>query len=43
MLNSNLCIETERVLIRPFKIEVIKLSYQINLEAEVSKYTGNGS
>ena len=42
MPNSKLIIETERLLIRPFKIEDIEPSYTMNLDAEVSKYTGDG-
>lgn len=39
---SNLVIETERLLIRPFTIDDIEPSYAMNLDAEVSKYTGDG-
>lgn len=39
---NNLYIETERLLIRPFTLEDIEPSYQMNLDAEVSKYTGDG-
>ena len=42
MSNSNLFIETERLLIRPFKMEDIEPSYIMNLDAEVSRYTGDG-
>ena len=42
MSNSNLFIETERLLIRPFKMEDIEPSYKMNLDAEVSRYTGDG-
>lgn len=42
MPNSNLFIETERLLIRPFTIEDIEPSYAMNLDSEVSKYTGDG-
>ena len=42
MPNPNLIIETERLLIRPFKMEDIEPSYIMNLDAEVSKYTGDG-
>jgi len=42
MSHSNLFIETERLLIRPFKMEDIEPSYVMNLDAEVSKYTGDG-
>ena len=41
MSNSNLFIETERLLIRPFKMEDIEPSYKMNLDAEVSRYTGD--
>lgn len=37
----NLFIETERLLIRPFKMEDIVLSYTMNLDVEVSRYTGD--
>lgn len=42
MSNSNLTIETDRLIIRPFKLEDIGPSYEMNLDAEVSKYTGDG-
>ena len=42
MTNSNLFIETERLLIRPFRMEDIEPSFTMNLDAEVSKYTGDG-
>ena len=42
MTNSNLIIETERLLIRPFKMEDIEPSYMMNLDADVSRYTGDG-
>lgn len=42
MPNSNLIIETERLLIRPFTMEDIEPSYTMNLDAEVSRYTGDG-
>lgn len=42
MSNSSLFIETERLLIRPFTIEDIEPSYAMNLDSEVSKYTGDG-
>ncbi|MEO1012214.1 MAG: GNAT family N-acetyltransferase [Bacteroidota bacterium] len=42
MPNSNLFIETERLLIRPFTIEDIEPSYLMNLDAEISRYTGDG-
>lgn len=42
MPESNLIIETERLLIRPFRREDIEPAYQMNLDAEVSKYTGDG-
>ena len=42
MLFSNLTIETDRLLIRPFKIEDIAPSYLMNLDTEVTKYTGDG-
>lgn len=35
-------IETERLIIRPFKLEDIEPSYEMNLDSEVSKYTGDG-
>jgi len=40
--NSNLFIETERLLIRPFTLEDIEPSYLMNLDEEVSTYTGDG-
>ena len=39
---SDLFIETERLLIRPFSMEDIEPSYGMNLDAEVSRYTGDG-
>ena len=42
MPTPNLTIETERLLIRPFTLEDIEPSYQMNLDAEVSRYTGDG-
>ena len=39
---SNLFIETERLFIRPFKMEDIGPAYDMNLDAEVTKYTGDG-
>ena len=42
MPDYNLFIETERLLIRPFKIEDIEPSYIMNLDAEVSRFTGDG-
>ena len=38
----NLKIETERLIIRPFKLSDLEASYEMNLDAEVSKYTGDG-
>ncbi|MGB1102692.1 MAG: GNAT family N-acetyltransferase [Crocinitomicaceae bacterium] len=35
-------IETERLLIRPFTLDDIPASYEMNLDAEVSKYTDDG-
>lgn len=35
-------IETERLIIRPFNIGDIEASHVMNLDAEVSKYTGDG-
>ncbi len=42
MLNSNLFIETDRLLIRPFTMDDIEPAYIMNLDAEVSKYTADG-
>lgn len=42
MSYSNLIIETERLIIRPFSVDDIEPSYAMNLDAEVSKYTGDG-
>lgn len=42
MLSPDLYIETERLILRPFTLEDIEASYQMNLDAEVSKYTGDG-
>ncbi|UTW61664.1 GNAT family N-acetyltransferase [bacterium SCSIO 12741] len=35
-------LETERLILRPFDQEDIEPSYQMNLDAEVSRYTGDG-
>ncbi len=35
-------IETERLLMRPYTPEDIEAAYQVNLDAAVSKYTGDG-
>ena len=35
-------LETERLLLRPFELTDIEPSYQLNLDAEVSRYTGDG-
>jgi len=42
MSYSNLIIETERLLIRPFSLNDIDPSYAMNLDVEVSRYTGDG-
>ena len=42
MTYSGLIIETERLLIRPFSLDDIEPSYAMNLDIEVSKYTGDG-
>lgn len=42
MTYPHLVIETDRLLIRPFRLDDIEPSYQMNLDAEVSKYTGDG-
>ncbi len=42
MSNSNLFIETDRLLIRPFTMADIEPAYTMNLDVEVSKYTGDG-
>ncbi len=42
MTLPQLHIETERLIIRPFTREDIEPSYAMNLDAEVSKYTGDG-
>lgn len=38
----NITLETERLLLRPFKLEDIEPSYEMNLDPEVSRYTGDG-
>ena len=35
-------IETERLIIRPFELRDIDASYEMNLDPEVSQYTGDG-
>lgn len=42
MPHSPPIIETERLILRPFQMEDIAPSYEMNLDAEVSKYTGDG-
>ena len=39
---SDIIIETERLLIRPFTMEDIEPSYAMNLDEEVSRYTADG-
>jgi len=39
---SDLIIETDRLLIRPFSLFDIEPAYIMNLDPEVSKYTGDG-
>lgn len=39
---TNLHLETERLILRPFTLEDIEPSYQMNLDAEVNRYTGDG-
>ncbi|MCI5054676.1 MAG: GNAT family N-acetyltransferase [Flavobacteriales bacterium] len=41
-MNSNLLIETNRLLIRPFTLNDIETSYLMNLDEEVSRFTGDG-
>lgn len=38
----HLTIETPRLILRPFTLDDIEPSYELNLEEEVSKYTGDG-
>ena len=38
----NLIIETERLLLRPYTVNDIEAAYQMNLDPEVSRYTGDG-
>ena len=42
MSDLNLIIETERLLIRPFCEQDIAPSYTMNLDPDVSRYTGDG-
>jgi len=42
MSTIHLHIETDRLLIRPFTMEDRAPSYKMNLDADVSKYTGDG-
>jgi RimJ/RimL family protein N-acetyltransferase len=42
MAHSNLIIETDRLLIRPFTMDDIEPAHAMNLDTEVSKYTGDG-
>jgi len=38
----NTIIETNRLLLRPFTMDDVEASYQMNLDPEVSRYTGDG-
>lgn len=40
--NSKLFIETERLILRPFTLSDIDDAYLMNLDEEVSRYTGDG-
>jgi RimJ/RimL family protein N-acetyltransferase len=42
MFNPTLRLETKRLIIRPFTLDDIEPSYQLNLDAEVSRYTHDG-
>lgn len=42
MPKYNLNINTERLIIRPFELKDIEPAYGMNLDAEVSRYTGDG-
>jgi len=42
MTSSNLLIETERLIIRPFTMADLEATYAMNLDPEISKYTGDG-
>ena len=42
MTDSNLFLETERLIVRPFTTEDIEPSYLMNLDPEVSRYTADG-
>jgi len=42
MSGYNLFIETESLLIRPFRTEDVEPCYTMNLDEEVSRYTGDG-
>lgn len=42
MTLPNLIIETERLILRPFTLDDLEPSYELNLDAEVSQFTGDG-
>lgn len=42
IVNADLYIETDRLIIRPFTLADIEPPYQMNLDEEVSRYTGDG-
>ena len=42
MSKPNLFIETERLIIRPFTMDDLEAAHAMNLDEEVSKYTGDG-
>ena len=39
---ESLRIETERLIIRPFELRDVEPSYQMNLDPEINRYTGEG-
>ena len=42
MPDQNLYVETDRLIIRPFKLNDIEPAYQLNLDVKVSRHTGDG-
>ncbi|NOQ73615.1 MAG: GNAT family N-acetyltransferase [Crocinitomix sp.] len=42
MPKTAVTIETERLILRPFTLDDVALSYEMNLDARVSEFTGDG-
>ena len=42
MKNNKVILETERLILRPFTLDDLDASYEMNLDPEVSRFTGDG-